>query len=231
MQAESSVEVNSSDRQMSVTQRLALIAINAIPFLVILISISLFLSLPLSIIPRLAVVAGIPLIFLPIAARVIMALAPIQEGAAAIGSRTFYTWWILFQLQMIFSRLSFIEESMRLVPGLYSAWLRLWGANIGRLTVWGPGTKILDRCLLDIGDDVILGNSVRIASHYFTRNKRGCMELVIGRVRIGDGCLAGAFSLISAGTVLEPYSSTHAFFRSRPFGTWNNMKTQAHPDQ
>ena len=88
---------------------------------------------------------------------------------------------------MIFCRLPMLEEIMRLVPGLYSLWLRLWGARVGRLTYWGAGLRILDRSFLHIGDDVIFGAAVRLNPHVLTRNEQGEMELILAGIVMATG--------------------------------------------
>ncbi len=63
-----------------------------------------------------------------------------------------------------------MEEILRLIPGLYSFWLRAWGSRVGKLTYWAPQTVILDRGFLEIGDHVIFGAGVRINPHVMENN-------------------------------------------------------------
>ena len=60
------------------------------------------------------------------------------------------------QLQVLYSAF----PALRLVPGLYSAWLRLWGSRVGRAVYWTPQVKITDRGLLKVGDGVVFGHRV-----------------------------------------------------------------------
>src|SRR5580698_10538982 len=55
----------------------------------------------------------------------------LPAGEFDVPSPAFFRWWATWYLQAVFNRLLWIEEIFRLVPGLYSAWLRLWGASIG----------------------------------------------------------------------------------------------------
>ena len=121
------------------------------------------------------IAAGIAVLYVvpAMVARLVIIFAPIPEGRIQVGTRAFFTWWALANLQMLFCRLPMLEEFLRMVPGLYSLWLRLWGAKIGRLTYWGAGLRILDRSFLRIGDDVIFGAAVRLNPHVLARNDQG----------------------------------------------------------
>ena len=109
---------------------------------------------------------------------------------------------------------------MRLVPSLYSAWLRLWGARIGGLVYWSPGVVVLDRSLLQVGDRVVFGAGVRIVPHALApaRHGRGG-ALFLGRVTVGNDALIGGYSsllpgcVVDAGAVTPPFRSVHAFTR------------------
>ena len=173
--------------------------------------------------------AGLLLLYVvpPLAARIIRGLAPIHEGRIRIGRRDFFAWWALFNLQAIFCRLPALEELLRLAPGLYTLWLRLWGARIGRLTYWAAGLRILDRSFICIGDDVIFGAGVRLNPHVLMRNDRGELELILATVNIGDRVVVGGYSLLTAGTVIAPDECTRAFLISPPFSKWKNGRRVA----
>jgi acetyltransferase-like isoleucine patch superfamily enzyme len=155
-------------------------------------------------------------------ARIVLLVMPIPEGSIRVGSRPFFAWWLLFNLQMLFCRLPMLEELIRMVPGLYSAWLRLWGARIGRLTYWGAGLRILDRSFLRIGDDVVFGAAVRLNPHVMSRNECGEMELHLACVTVGSRTVVGGYSLLTAGTEIAADESTRAFLISPPFSHWKN---------
>lgn len=143
---------------------------------------------------------------------------------AAIGSRAFFFWWASMQCQMLFGRLPMLEELLRLFPGLYSLWLRLWGSKIGRLTFWAPGTVILDRGFLHLGDDVVLGAGVRFNPHVIRKNKSGDTELQLAPIRLGNRVSVGGYSLLTAGTMIPDDETTRAYLLSPPFSEWNNGK-------
>ena len=128
------------------------------------------------------------------------------------------------QLQVVFCRLTFLEELLRMVPSLYSAWLRLWGAKIGRLTYWAAGTMILDRSFLRVGDDVIFGAGVRINAHVLQKQDDGGLELLLGTIKIGDRASVGGYSLLTSGCEIAAGEATHAFLILPPFSRWEHGK-------
>ncbi|PWU17310.1 MAG: hypothetical protein C5B50_11500 [Verrucomicrobia bacterium] len=156
----------------------------------------------------------------PLVARLLLAVWPLQECRIAVGTKPFFVWWMLFQLQVIFCRLPTLEEVLRLIPGLYSQWLRLWGARIGRLTYWSAGTLITDRSFLWIGDDVVFGAGVRLNAHVITKNKNGALELLLAPVKIGDRVMIGGYSLLTSGTEVLSDQATRAFLIAPPFSAW-----------
>lgn len=156
---------------------------------------------------------------LPLLCRLLLILRPISGGTHALASSEFVTWWATAQMQMIYCRLPFLEEILRLVPGLYSFWLRLWGAKIGRFTFWAPGLRILDRSFLVIGDDVITGAGVRFNAHVIEKID-DVSVLELANISIGDRCHIGGYSLLTAGATIHDGETLHAFSLLPPFSTW-----------
>lgn len=169
-------------------------------------------------------VSGIGCIYLfpPIAARLIKMILPIKKKRIVVGSREYFTWWAMTNLQIIFCRFPALEELLRLIPGLYSHWLRLWGAEIGRLTYWSPGTKILDRHCLKIGNNVIFGAGVRLNGHVLVKSDDGNLELLLSPIIIGDNVIVGGYSLLTAGTEIADGECTRAMMSFPPFTRWEN---------
>jgi hypothetical protein len=160
----------------------------------------------------------------PFLARIVHALAPPPGTLISIESGGFLAWWATAQFQIIFNRLPMIEEMLRMIPGVYSNWLRLWGSRIGRLTYWSPGMVVLDREHLDLGDDVVFGAGVRLNGHVILRNKHGRLELAVAPIKIGSGAAVGGYSLLTAGTEIPPGESTRALLLSPPFTVWRDGK-------
>ena len=112
-----------------------------------------------------------------------------------------------------------LEETIRMIPGLYSLWLRLWGARVGALVYWSPGVVILDRPLVRIGKRVIFGIGVRLNPHVLAPNGPRRMALYLSPIAIGDDALVGGYSLllpgceVADGEVTPPFRTIHAFSR------------------
>jgi len=160
---------------------------------------------------------GVLYLLPPLLCRATLTVLPIRGSIIPIGSREFFVWWFTLNLQMLFCRLPFLEELLRVIPGCYSFWLRLWGARIGKLTYWSAGTAILDRPWLDIGDHVVFGGNVRIMSHVITPDERGETVLLLATVKIGSRVTVGGSSLLTAGTEIEPDQFTRACRILTPF--------------
>lgn len=158
----------------------------------------------------------------PLAARLGRVVLPLPDGLVGVGSRGFLAWWLSSQWQVVFNRLSLLEELLRIVPGLYSIWLRLWGARIGRLVYWAPGLRILDRSLLDVGDRVVFGAGVRIHGHLMAPDPAGVMALVVSPVFIGAEALVGAYALLSPGASIAPGEVAPALRTLGPFTEWRD---------
>lgn len=129
-------------------------------------------------------------------------LLPLKEGRTRLDSPSFHPWWGSHQLQRIYIALPSLEAVLRLVPGLYSVWLRLWGARIGRNVYWTPLVEITDRSMLEVGDGVIFGHKVAIFAHAIKPGGEGFL-LMLERICIGSGAFIGAGSRLGPGSIVE----------------------------
>jgi hypothetical protein len=209
---------------LSAKSRFLMLALNFIPLLHAASIILALLLTQFSWSARVVVVVGLLYLAPPLLVRSIFIFAGTPQGHIPVGSKQFLTWWLSFQLQVLFCRIPVLEEVLRLVPGLYSQWLRLWGSRVGRFTYWSPGTIITDRSFLAIGDHVVLGAGVRLNSHVLTKGRDGLMELIISNITIGERAMVGGYSLLTAGTEISPEEITRAFLISPPFSVWSNGK-------
>ena len=204
--------------------RALMLVLNVVPLLLVIGSASL-VWVPLGIWPARIGLALAALYWLPpVLARVILLAAPIVPGRIDLGSGAFFRWWAVFQLQVVFCRFPALEEALRLIPGVYSLWLRLWGSRIGGLTYWSPGVVITDRSFLQIGDGVVFGAGVRLNAHVLTGEKAGPRYLLLAPIKIGDHSIVGGYSLLTAGTEVAPGETTLACQLSPPFSYWKEGK-------
>ena len=148
----------------------------------------------------------------PLLARLVMAVFGKPVGLFPVQSRSFLVWWSLASLQSIFLRLPFLEELLRMVPTLYSNWLRLWGSRIGKNVYWAPGTVVVDRSYLDIGHQVVMGLSCSFNPHYISHE-----QLTLAPVTVGDNSQVGGQSVLMSGCEVGPNEYSLATLRMRPF--------------
>lgn len=129
-------------------------------------------------------------------------LVEMKLGVTNLSSPKYSAWWGAYQFQRIFVTLPGLEGILRLVPGLFSAWLRLWGARVGRRVLWTPKFELLDRTHLDIGDDVVMGHDVLITSHLIRPGKKGPI-LFFAPVTIESGAFIGGRAVVGPGATIE----------------------------
>ena len=127
---------------------------------------------------------------------------PIKEGISYLQGKEYSPWWGSHQIQVIYIAIPALEALLRLIPGLFSVWLRLWGAKVGRNVYWTPGLEIADRSLLEVGDYVVIGHRVGIYSHIIKPRKQNLM-LYVKKVKIGNDVFIGAGSHLAPGVTIE----------------------------
>lgn len=134
--------------------------------------------------------------------RITVFLYPLEPGLSNLAERRFSPWWASHQIQLMYAAFPGLEALLRMIPGAYSAWLRLWGARIGRNVYWTPRMEIHDRGLLDLGDGVVFGHKVELYGHT-VMPKRSRMLLYVAPIRVGSGAFVGAGSRLAPGVVVE----------------------------
>jgi hypothetical protein len=163
----------------------------------------------------------------PLVVRAATLIRPLPAGRVDIESRDFLVWWFSAQWQVVFTRLPFLEELLRLVPGLYSAWLRLWGARVGSFVYWSPGVAILDRPLVRIGSRVVFGIGVRLNGHVLAPGEDGKATLHIAPIWVGNDVLVGGYSLVLPGCRVADGEVTPPFRSLHPFSTYGGGRRRA----
>lgn len=126
---------------------------------------------------------------------------PVQEGTRRLVGQGYEPWWGSHQIQALYVAVPTLEAVLRLVPGLYSAWLRLWGSRIGKRVIWTPRVEIIDRNLLEVGDDVVFGHFAAVSGHLI-QPTRSNLLLYVERVHIGSHAFLGAGSVLGPGSVI-----------------------------
>ena len=143
------------------------------------------------------VVYGLP----PLTLRLHNRIWPLGEGLMNLAEPRYSAWWGAHQIQLLFIALPQLEAILRLVPGCYSAWLRLWGSRVGRKVYWTPNVEITDRSMVEVGDRVVFGHKCKLLGHAI-KPKNGVAMLYIRKIKIGSDVFIGAGSRIGPGAVI-----------------------------
>ncbi len=153
---------------------------------------------------RSGAVAGVLVLYgLPLLSyRLLVVFSPIREGVFDLAERKFNPWWASHQIQSIFIAVPQLEAVLKLIPGVFSLWLRAWGSTVGRGVYWTPRAEFVDRGLLEIGDRVVFGHKVECFSHVI-RPKGERVVLYVRRISIGSGVFLGAGTRIGPGVRVE----------------------------
>lgn len=138
----------------------------------------------------------------PVTHRLHSLFFPLREKTSDLSKPEYCPWWGSHQIQVLYIALPGLEAVLRLVPGLYSAWLRLWGARIGKNVYWTPLVQITDRTLIEIGDHVLIGHKVEFLCHVIKPNKSR-MVLYLKKIKVGNNVFLGAGSRLAPGVVIE----------------------------
>jgi acetyltransferase-like isoleucine patch superfamily enzyme len=125
------------------------------------------------------------------------------EGAFYIGkhAKGGNIWLVSYQLQSVYSHFPFIERALRLLPGAYSSWLRMWGSKIGRKVNWTPECQIVDRGYLEIGDRAFIGNRSYFSAHVLKKTDNRYF-LYVKRIQIGSDTMISYSAHVSPGVVI-----------------------------
>jgi hypothetical protein len=158
----------------------------------------------------------------PLAGRVAMAMfgAPAGEGLSQ-EARAYKVWWFLAQCQVLFNRFSFLEELLRMVPGLYALWLNAWGARVSPVVYWGPGAAVVDRPSVRIGPGAVIGTRAVLAGHLAVKDAHGAFRVTLAPVEIGERALIGAYAGIGPGCRIAAGEEIPAAAFLRPFTQWS----------
>ncbi len=161
----------------------------------------------------------------PLAGRIAIALFGAPEGEnLGQEARAYKVWWFLTQLQVLFNRLGFLEELLRLVPGLYPLWLNSWGARVSPVVYWGPGAVVVDRQAARVARGVVIGTRAVIAGHLAVKDSSGAFRVTLAPVEIGEGALIGAYAGIGPGCRVAAGEEVPAAAFLRPFTQWTGSR-------
>lgn len=127
---------------------------------------------------------------------------PLRPGKYDLQTSDFNPWWGSHQVQLVYYAMPFLEASLRIIPGAYSFWLRLWGSKIGKKIYWTPNIEIDDRTMLEIGDHTVIGHKFSFHPHVIGP-KDGKLMLLVKKIKIGKKCFLGAGSDLAPGVIID----------------------------
>jgi acetyltransferase-like isoleucine patch superfamily enzyme len=142
----------------------------------------------------LLLVLAVLYVFPPIVQRILLRWTPLKPGISVIDSKTFSPWLAMHHIQGFYDALPQLESLLRVIPGFYSMWLRLWGSRVGYGVEWPVRMQVLDRSLMDIGNRVVFSRSVQLAAHLRSKSEAGggASKVLVRVVRIGGSAFIGA---------------------------------------
>lgn len=150
---------------------------------------------PLSALVPLFVIYLLP----PMVLRIMFRWAPLKHGVACIDGRAFCPWLASHHIQAFYDALPFLESLLRVIPGFYSIWLRMWGSRVGYGVEWPVRIDVLDRNLMDIGNRVVFAREVELSAHARQKLDGGGSRVLVRPVRIGSYAFVGAGARIGPG--------------------------------
>jgi hypothetical protein len=163
----------------------------------------------------------------PLACRLTLLAFGIPQGRGLTQQdRAYKVWWFTYQWQVLFNRLPWLEEILRLVPGLYALWLFLWGGRVSPLAYWAPGSIIIDRPLVIVEAGAVIGGGAGLVGHVGRLAPDGSYCVDIGRLRVSHGAMMGARSGLSAGAELASHQMLPAGRLIKPFTRWDGTTKQ-----
>jgi hypothetical protein len=162
----------------------------------------------------------------PLAARVTLTLFGRPAGRLTQDMRAYKVWWFLTQVQTLFNRLPVLEELLRLVPGLYPLWIKLWGGGLSPFAYVGPGVIITDRWLVNVARGAVLGWNSALAGHMVIRDAAGRFVVVVAAPCVEAEAILGGGAALGPGAALRAGASLPAGRRVAPFGEWPGAKAR-----
>jgi len=160
----------------------------------------------------------------PLVCRLTLWLFGIPQGRGLTqADRAYKVWWFVHQWQILFNRLPWLEELLRLVPGLYALWILLWGGRVSPLVYWAPGSLLIDRSLVVVEPGAVIGVGAGIAGHAGTLAPDGSYRIDIAAPRVGRGAMMGARSGLGPGAELAPGTMLPAGRLVPQFTLWDGV--------
>ncbi len=167
----------------------------------------------------------------PMILRIVLRWAPLKPGIACIDGRKFCPWLAAHHMQAFYDGLPFLESLLRVIPGFYSMWLRMWGSRVGYGVEWPVRIDVLDRGLMDIGNRVAFDREVELAAHVRQKLDGGGSRVLVRPVRIGGHAYIGAGARIGPGAIVPHNANVPALTVVRVNETYGDAVRHPEKDE
>lgn len=138
----------------------------------------------------------------PMVQRIMFRWAPLKHGVSIIDGGKFNSWLAAHHIQAFYDALPYLEALLRVFPGFYSMWLRMWGSRIGYGVTWPVRMDVIDRSLVDIGNRVTFDREVELTAHVRQKMDGAGSRVLVRAVRIGSYAFVGARARIGPGATV-----------------------------
>ncbi|MDH3743352.1 MAG: hypothetical protein OER56_17310, partial [Hyphomicrobiales bacterium] len=153
--------------------------LNALPLCVLAVGVLAAVKVTASIPAAIALFMAWLYLVPPLMCRILLGIFGKPDGELTQDLAAYKVWWTTMQLQLPFNRIRWLEEVLRLVPGLYAVWIWLWGGRLSPFCFVGPGVIITDRCLIEVRRGAVLGMHCALAGHMVTRSADGRWQVLV----------------------------------------------------
>ena len=162
----------------------------------------------------------------PLLCRTLILLLGRPSGTVSSNSTTFVYWWFLTQLQILYARFAFLEELLRIFPGVYNLWLNLWGGRVSLFAYWSPAVTVADRYFMNIGRGAVLGGGCRIGGHIIEHGPGDTQRLTLAEVTIDEHSVIGFHAAIGPGCHVHAHETVPAAKILKPFYAWKDGRVR-----
>jgi hypothetical protein len=198
------------------------LALNYLPLVQLVVGAAVVGSLAGSLRSRLLWSAAWLYLVPPLACRLtLVAFGRPQGRGLTQDTRAFKVWWFTHQWQVVFNRLPWLEELLRLVPGLYALWIGLWGGQVSPWAYWAPGSIVVDRHLVIVEAGAVIGMGAGLTGHIGNLTADGTYTVDIAAPRVGRGAIMGTRSGLGPSAELAPHQVLPAGRLVPPFVRWD----------
>jgi hypothetical protein len=160
----------------------------------------------------------------PLASRLMIVVFGRPEGQLTQNTSAYRVWWVLTQWQILFNRLPWLEELLRMVPGLYALWIGLWGGQLSPFAYVGPRVLITDRHAVRVGRGAILGMKAILSGHLVQRDEAGRWLVLAAPPIVEPEAILGGDARLGPGAVLRAGYTLPTGRFVRPFDEWPRRK-------